>query len=90
MVPARPEPLGHRRQRGQHGEGVGPADHVEVVDLAALLAQPQTLGEEEEVELAALGGLREAATNELNSMWLPAAGSLHTVVLLTPGKCAAR
>src|SRR3954462_4594974 len=29
-------------------------------------------------------------TNELNSMWLPAAGSLHTVVLLTPGKCAAR
>src|SRR5262249_9319068 len=23
-------------------------------------------------------------------MWLPAAGSLHTVVLLTPGKCAAR
>src|SRR3954453_1098715 len=29
-------------------------------------------------------------TNEENSMWLPAAGSLHTVVLLTPGKCAAR
>ena len=23
-------------------------------------------------------------------MWLPARGSLHTVVLLTPGKCAAR
>ncbi len=23
-------------------------------------------------------------------MWLPAAGSLQTVVLLTPGKCAAR
>lgn len=23
-------------------------------------------------------------------MWLPASGSLHTVVLLTPGKCAAR
>ena len=23
-------------------------------------------------------------------MWLPAAGSLHTVVLLTPGKWAAR
>ncbi|GAA1839630.1 hypothetical protein GCM10009772_16610 [Pseudonocardia alni subsp. carboxydivorans] len=23
-------------------------------------------------------------------MWLPDAGSLHTVVLLTPGKCAAR
>src|SRR3954447_16651095 len=29
-------------------------------------------------------------TNEENSMWLPAAGSLQTVVLLTPGKCAAR
>src|SRR5580693_1884744 len=28
--------------------------------------------------------------NESNSMWLPAAGSLHTVVLFTPGKCAAR
>src|SRR5919202_326748 len=27
---------------------------------------------------------------EENSMWLPAAGSLQTVVLLTPGKCAAR
>ncbi len=23
-------------------------------------------------------------------MWLPAFGSLHTVVLLTPGKCAAK
>jgi hypothetical protein len=23
-------------------------------------------------------------------MWLPASGSLQTVVLLTPGKCAAR
>src|SRR3954453_22931436 len=29
-------------------------------------------------------------TNEENSMWLPASGSLQTVVLLTPGKCAAR
>src|ERR1039458_8949460 len=29
-------------------------------------------------------------TNELNSMWLPALGSLHTVVLFTPGKWAAR
>ena len=38
---------------------VGSADGVEVVDLAALLAQPQALGEEEEVELAALGRLRE-------------------------------
>ena len=48
-----------RSQRGQHGEGVRTADHVEVVDLAALFAQPQPLGEEHEVELAALGGLGE-------------------------------
>ena len=59
IVPVRPSLLGDRGQRGQHGEGVRPADDVEVVDLAVLLAQPQTLGEEEEVELAALGDLRE-------------------------------
>src|SRR3954451_1348956 len=29
-------------------------------------------------------------TKESNSMWLPAAGALQTVGLLTPGKCAAR
>ena len=54
-----PEPVGDGGQRGEHGEGVGPADDVQVVDLAALLAQPQPLGEEQEVELGALGGLRE-------------------------------
>ena len=54
-----PEPVGDGGERGQDGEGVGPADDVEVVDLAVLLAQPQPLGEEEEVELGALGGLRE-------------------------------
>src|SRR5918998_5680678 len=38
----------------------------------------------------ARSAVRAKCTNEENSMWLPAAGSLHTVVLLTPGKCAAR
>ena len=54
-----PEPVGHGGQRGEHRERVRPADHVEVVDLAALLAQAQALGEEHEVELAAFGGLGE-------------------------------
>ena len=54
-----PEPVGDGRKRGQHREGVRSADHVEVVDLAALLAQPQALGQEHEVELAAFGGLGE-------------------------------
>src|SRR5262249_22446836 len=49
--------VGHRRQRGQHGERVGPPHHVEVEDLAAWRAQPTTLGEEEEAELASLGRL---------------------------------
>src|SRR6201999_2426681 len=40
-------------------EGVGPADDVEVVNAAAMLPQPQPLGEEEEVEQPALGGLRQ-------------------------------
>ena len=53
------EAIRHRGQRGEHREGVRAADHVEVVDLTALLAQAQTLGEEQEVELAAFGGLGE-------------------------------
>jgi hypothetical protein len=53
--------LGHRGQGGQDREGVRPADHVEVVDQPVLLAQPQSFGEEQEVELASLGGLRELA-----------------------------
>ena len=40
---------------GEHGERVGPADDVEVEDPAAVLAQTQALGQEEEVELAPLG-----------------------------------
>jgi hypothetical protein len=34
--------------------------------------------------------VRAMCTNESNSIWLPDSGSDHTVVLLTPGKCAAR
>jgi len=48
------QPVGHRRQSGQDGEGVGAPDHVEVVDLAVLLAQAQPLGQEQEVELGPL------------------------------------
>ncbi len=54
-----PEPICHRGQRGQHREGVRAPDDVEVVDLAALFAQPQSLGQEQEVEFAAFSGLRE-------------------------------
>ena len=54
-----PEVGRHPGQRGEDRQRVGPADDVEVVDLAPLLAQPQPLGEEEEVELAPLGGLGE-------------------------------
>src|SRR6202034_2044273 len=38
----------------------------------------------------ARSAVRAKWANELNSMWLPDRGSLHTVVLFTPGKCAAR
>jgi hypothetical protein len=53
------EPLGDPGQRGQHREGVRAADHIQVVDLATLLAQPQTFGQEQEVELGPLGDARE-------------------------------
>ena len=55
-----PESLGDCRQCGQHGEGVGTANHIEVVDLAVLLAKPQPFGEEQEVELAPLGRLSKS------------------------------
>jgi hypothetical protein len=44
---------------GEHRHGVGSPDGVEVVDGAALLAQAQPFGQEEEVELAPLGGAGE-------------------------------
>ncbi|GDY67505.1 hypothetical protein SAV14893_068980 [Streptomyces avermitilis] len=53
------EPVGDGGQRGKDREGVGPADDVQVVDLSALFAQPESLGEEQEVELGAFGGPRE-------------------------------
>ena len=57
--PGQPEPVGDGGERREDGERVGPADDVEVVDQAVLLAQPQALGEEQEVELRPLRGLRE-------------------------------
>ena len=53
------EAVGDAGERGQDGEGVGAADDVEVVDAAAVLPQPQALGEEEEVEQATLRGARQ-------------------------------
>ena len=50
------EAVGDGGQRRQHSEGVRPADDIEVVNAAAMLAQPQPLGKEEEVEQATLGG----------------------------------
>ena len=55
--PGQAETVGDRGKCGEHGERVGPADHVEVVDASAVFAQPQAFGEEEEVEQAPLGGL---------------------------------
>lgn len=53
------EVFGDGGERGEDGEGVGAADDVQVVDLAALFAQSQSFGEEQEVELGTLGGARE-------------------------------
>lgn len=53
------EPVGDGRERGEHGQRLGPADHVQVVDEPLVLAQPQPLGEEEEVEQPPLGRARE-------------------------------
>jgi hypothetical protein len=52
--------VGDGRQRGEDGEGIRAPDHVQVVDQPVLLAQAQALGQEQEVELAPLGGLGEA------------------------------
>ncbi len=57
--PGQAQVVGHRGDRREHGDRVRAADHVQVVDLAALLAQPQPFGEEEEVERAGLGGPRQ-------------------------------
>ncbi len=53
------EASGDRGQRVEHGQGLGAADHVQVVEAALVLTQPQPLGEEEEVEQTAFGGARE-------------------------------
>ncbi len=59
--PRQSDPGGDGGQCRQDAEGVGPAHHVKVVDLPVLLAQAQTFGQEQEVELGALGDLRESA-----------------------------
>ena len=51
-----PEAIGDGGEHREHGEGVRSAHHVQVVDAAAVFAQPQPLGEEEEVEQTPLGG----------------------------------
>jgi hypothetical protein len=43
--------LSHRRQGGQDGQRIRPAHNVKIEDPAAVLAQPQPLSQEEEVEL---------------------------------------
>ena len=54
--PGKAQPIGNGSQRGQDGEGVRAADHVQVVDVPALLTQAQPLGQEEEVEAGPLRG----------------------------------
>jgi hypothetical protein len=76
------EPVGDRSQRGEHGEGVRAAHHVQVVDLAVLLTQTQALGEEQEVELGPLGGagqVREGAELDVTAgPWItPHRGVVH-------------
>ena len=56
-MPGEPDPVGDGGQAGQHREGVRASHHVEIVDLAALLTKPESLGEKEEVELGPLGRL---------------------------------
>ncbi len=59
MVPVRPRCSVTAASAASTVKVSGRPDHVQVVDLAALLAQSQALGQEQEVELGALGGLRE-------------------------------
>ncbi len=67
------EPFGGGGERGEDGQRLGAADHVEVVDAPLVLAQPQPLGEEEEVEEAAFGG--SGQVGEGGEGDLPPAGS---------------
>lgn len=48
--------FGDAGQRAEHGDRLGASDDVQIVDTALVLAQPQPLGEEEEVEQSAFGG----------------------------------
>ena len=68
------DPVGHGGQRGEHGERVRAADDVEIEDATPVLAEAQALGEEEEVELAALGCLGQM--NEGGEVGLTARGRI--------------
>jgi hypothetical protein len=62
------ELAGDGGEGGQDGHRVRPSDDVQVVDRAALLAQPQPFREEEEVERGGLGGagqVRERGEGDL-------------------------
>ena len=52
------QPVGDGGEGGQDREGIRAADHIQVIDLPALLPQPQPLRQEEEVEAGSLGGTR--------------------------------
>src|ERR1700738_52816 len=54
-----PDPVSDPGQRCKHGESVRSSHHVQVVNPAAVLPQPQAFGQEEEVEQAAFGRSRE-------------------------------
>jgi hypothetical protein len=56
MSPIRRVTAGQCRQ---HRQAVGPTGDIEIEETAGVLAHPQTLGEEEEVEFRALRRPRE-------------------------------
>jgi hypothetical protein len=85
----KPDPLGHRGQGREHRERVRSAHDIQVVDFPALLAQAQPFRQEKKSNLPRSAVCATWRKVE-NSIWLPAAGSLHTVWLLTPGTPAAK
>jgi len=54
-----PDVLGDPRECGEDREGVGPTEHVELVDPTLVLAQSQPFGQEDVVEQPAFGGRGE-------------------------------
>lgn len=54
-----PDAVGDGGERGENGDVVRASGDVELVQTPGVLAHPQVLREEEEVEFGALGRLRE-------------------------------